>query len=140
MKILRKILPSMLILFTALSCESVGLLGFGGVRGDKAKEEILAIANQTNIRIGAILNEGSSSVLVSIVIDGVIVPSLAEVRDSKYYSRPSVDHCKRQIATVGLLLGTWVGAITCDLKTTPSILQIGDGDTGSVIQLGPIGL
>ena len=143
MKKLKILTGAIAILFLAVSCESVGLFGFGGVKGDKAKEEILAVATQANViqcaAFGGSVDTGTC-VVFGIIIDGVVVPGLAGIKDSEHYSRPSVNDCKKKILSVGLLASTWIGAITCDLKETPMLLQLGDGDTGSVLQLGPLGL
>ena len=76
--------PTLNILFLAVSCESVGLFGFGGVKGDKAKEEILAVATQANViqcaAFGGSVNTGSCVVL-GIVIDGVVVVAGKTTRD-----------------------------------------------------------
>lgn len=141
MKKIRILTAAISILFLAVSCESVGLLGFGGVKGDKAKKEILAIAQETGIiNYGIVSGQSAGEVGFGIVIDGVLTPGVAGIRDSEHYSRPSVDDCKKKISTVGLVITVWFSAITCDLKTTPMLLQIGDGDTGNVLQLGPLGL
>jgi len=139
MNFLKLTIAAVLIVFVGTSCESIGLLGQGGVKGSKAKEEILSIAQQTTIINAAVLGSGAVG-LIGIVVDGVVVPGLAGINESAHYSRPSVDSCKSKIASVGLIVGTWISAITCDLKKTPMLLQIGDGDTGSVLQLGPLGL
>ncbi len=142
MKNLKVITAVIAILFFAISCESVGLLGQGGVKGSKVKEEILSIATQNNIIIGGLIggSTGGLIAVLNIIIDDNVVPDLAGIKDSAHYSRPSVDNCKSKMRGIGLLVSTWVGAISCNLKTTPVLLQLGDGDTGSVIQLGPLGL
>ena len=140
MKKIRLIAAIVAILSVAVSCESIGLFGYGGVKGSQAKKEIKAVAEETGVISGVLNNSSANGIALSLLIDGVVVPSLADINDSSHYSRPSVDDCKKNIASVGLVLGTWIGAITCDLKKTPMLLQIGDGDTGNVLQLGPLGL
>jgi small lipoprotein (TIGR04452 family) len=145
MRKIKIVVATIVIAFAITSCENVGLLGQGGVKGSKAKEEILSIANQNSIIIGSMLSPYLGSytgpmIVMTIVIDGAVVPGLAGISDSAHYSRPSVNACKSKMSSVGLIIDNWIGAITCDLKKSPSILQIGDGETGNMIQLGPIGL
>ena len=45
--------------------------------------------------------------------------------DSKFYKVESVDDCVSKLKSTGLILGTWIGAITCNLEKSPSIIEIG---------------
>lgn len=104
----------------------------------------------------------TASSILQITIDNVMVPGLLGIEDSRHYSRISVDDCKNNIMRYNLLLGSAgsgpgvavgdlsasaqipsvsaIAGIHCNLKTTPLILQLGDGNTGNYIQLGPLGL
>lgn len=173
MKKIKLVLVMVFLSLVATSCENVGLLGQGGVKGSKAKSEINAeIENSTFLGtflranragFGSAISLLFPSIFFQILVDGAIVPGLAGVNDSKHYSRKSVDDCKDQIKQMNILLSisnssipgvvigsgnafagipsaSVIGGLQCDLKTTPALLQLGDGDTGEVIQLGPIGL
>ncbi len=171
MKKIKLVIAALLIAFVATSCENVGLLGQGGVKGSKAKSEIMAqIQSGTFINYflflnkfgaGSFLSLFTQSILLQFTVDGAIVPGLAGVSDSKHYSRKSVDDCKDKIQQMDVLLGingnsglpvasigngiflpspNVIGGLQCDLHTTPALLQLGDGDSGKILQLGPIGL
>lgn len=119
-------------------------------------------ANRINIPVSVIL----PSVVLTFSLDGVIINGLEGIRDNEKYSRPSVDLCKKNLSDLNLLF-TLNGSISitgafastggnaiapipsasvlasilkCELKTTPEILQIGNGEQGKLIQIGPIGL
>ncbi len=157
----------------ATSCENVGLLGQGGVKGSKAKSEIMeqiqtgtfinAFLSLNRAGLGSFFSFLVPSIILQFTVDGVIVPGLIGISDSKHYSRKSVDDCKDKIQQMDILLGisnasipgvtigsgnafagipsaNVIGGLQCDLKTTPALLQLGDGDSGKVIQLGPLGL
>ncbi len=131
MKKIKLVLAAMMILFVATSCESFGLFGQGGIKGSKVKAEILSIANQNNIIIGSALRSyyGSATntlIVLNIVIDGAVVPGLAGISDSAHYTKGSVDSCKSKMTSVGLLLGNWFGAISCNLDKVPVLIQVGD--------------
>lgn len=122
------------VVFFVVSCENVGILGQGGIKGSKVKSEILAIANTNNIifapiaasQAGASNLTGAVAVL-SIVIDGAVVPGLAGISDSAHYTKGSVDSCKNTMTTIGFLVDNWIGALSCNLQKVPSLIQIGDG-------------
>jgi small lipoprotein (TIGR04452 family) len=126
-------LAMIMVCLLATSCENVGLLGQGGIKGSKVKADILAIANTNNIIIAPIVarQAGSSNatgalIVLSIIIDGAVVPGLAGISDSANYTKGSVDSCKNKMTTVGLLIDNWIGALTCSLDKVPSLIQIGD--------------
>ncbi len=164
------------------NCQNLGILGQGGVSGSVAKKEIKdAVETNSNLywldaqsdankllaasgsKVSLSFFDIYPSILLTTRVDGVVVPGLAGISDSKHYSRASVDACVDNIKNFGVIIPygnvnigssainagsasapspspSMVGALQCDLKTTPSILQIGDGEKGSLIQLGPIGL
>lgn len=173
MKKIKLVLAMLILAFVATSCENVGLLGQGGVKGSKAKSEIMEqiqtgtfinyflLANRAGI--GSFFSQLIPSIVLQFTVDGVIVPGLIGISDSKHYSRKSVDDCKDKIQQMDVLLGVAslntsgvvigsgnsfavipsanvIGGLQCELKTTPALLQLGDGDSGKVIQLGPLGL
>lgn len=119
------------ILSTTTNCEQFGLFGQSGIKGSEAKKRILDAANYTTFLSAALISGRVSSgvlgqaVILTIVIDGIVVPSLAGVSDSKNYKVESVDDCVSKIKSTGIILGNWIGAITCDLKTSPSVIEIG---------------
>ena len=119
-------IAAIILVFVATSCENIGLLGQGGIKGSKVKTEINSIATQNNIVICGLVNCGGAITVLSIVIDGVLVPGLAGISDSQHYTKGSVDSCKSKMSSVGLILGNLIGAFTCDLKKVPPIIQIGD--------------
>lgn len=128
-KNLLAILMIVLTIFTA-NCEQFGVLGQSGISGKDAKKKILDAANMNTFIAGALLGSAGlnvgSAVVFTILIDSVLVPSLAGVSDSKKYKVESVDDCVNKIKTTGLLiLGNRIAAITCDLETSPSIIEIG---------------
>lgn len=131
MKKISLILILVVSMFATNNCEQFGFLGQSGIKGSEAKKRILDAANYSTILTVALFGRGLSSstlgqvVILSIVIDGVVVPSLAGVSDSKNYKVETVDDCVSKIKSVGLILGNWIGAITCDLKTSPSVVEIG---------------
>ncbi len=116
-------------------------------------------------RVGLPINLLFPSIFLTFTVDSILISSLEGIRDNEKYSRPSVDECKKNISDLGLVftangsvtisggVATVVGnaiapiptpsvfasLLSCNLKKAPEILQIGDGDTGSWIQLGPIG-
>lgn len=117
-------------------------------------------------RLGIPINLLLPSIILTFTIDSVLINGLEGIRDSEKYSRPSVDECKKNISDLGLLF-TANGSVTisgavatvagnaiapiptpsvlasllsCNLRKAPEVLQIGDGDSGKWIQIGPVGL
>ncbi len=121
---------SIALVVSTTNCEQFGVFGQSGISGKDAKKKILDAANMNTFIAGALLGSVGFNVgpaiLFTILIDGAIVPSLAGVSDSKKYRVESVDDCVNKIKTTGLLiLGNRIAAITCDLKTSPSVIEIG---------------
>ena len=129
-RVLSLIMVITFILFSTSACEQFGLFGQGGVPGDVVKEEILE-ADRTAVILNSLVlglpsNLMGPVIVLAIVIDGAIVPSLAGIDEGKHYTRSSVDDCVASIKSVSVILGTFIGPLTCDLQTVPNIIQVGE--------------
>ena len=119
-----------LSLFT-YNCEQFGLFGYSGIKGSEVKKRILDAANFSTFVQAAILRNSVSgsalgtAVIFTIVIDGIVVPGLAGISDSKHYKVETVEDCENKLKSTGVLLGNWIGAITCNLETSPNVIEIG---------------
>ncbi|HMV80276.1 MAG TPA: TIGR04452 family lipoprotein [Leptospiraceae bacterium] len=137
MRIKSLYLICLLTLSSVSNCEKFGLLGQGGVPGSTAKTEIEAAANTsatlvyTTLCSSSSLSSSKSQCLslasIGVIIEKILVPITAKISSSKHYTRSSVDDCKSKVMTIGFLIsGPGLSGITCNLKETPKVIQIGE--------------
>ena len=110
-----------------LYCTNVGILGYSGIPGSEVKKKIEdAAQNVANFDSLACESSFLTCSVIGGAIDKAILPVLAGVSTSKYYTVESVNTCVDNINLLGLVIDEWtVTLLSCNLEESPKILQLG---------------